>query len=131
MLHTDSHTYRHTDPPTSLLKIDFFSFFVLKAVEWGWSKLSGPWEAVHKKLLFFHSADIKKKIPFLELYFKFFRYGKKIFYLRQYMTDHAGPRRYECNPGTKLWRPPVEVTQFWRPRSGFGARFGVCKTKQK
>ena len=19
------------------------------------------------------------------------------------------------NPGTKLWRPPVEVTQFWRP----------------
>ena len=32
-----------------------------------------------------------------------------------YMTDHAGPRRYECNPGTKLWRPSVEVTQFWRP----------------
>ena len=27
------------------------------------------------------------------------------------------------NPGTKLWRPPVEVTQFWCPRSGFGARF--------
>ena len=39
------------------------------------------------------------------------------------MTDHAGPRRYECNPGTKLWRPPVEVTHFWRPKSSFGALF--------
>ena len=27
------------------------------------------------------------------------------------------------NPGTKLWTLPVEVTQSWRPRSGFGARF--------
>ena len=26
-----------------------------------------------------------------------------------YMAHHAGPRRYECNPGTKLWRPPVTV----------------------
>ena len=42
-----------------------------------------------------------------------------------HMTDHAGGRRSVSvvNPGTKLWRPPVEVTQFWRPRSGFGARF--------
>ena len=47
------------------------------------------------------------------------------------MTDHAGPRRYECYPGTKLGRPPIEVTQFWRPRSGFGAHFRFCKTKQK
>ena len=39
------------------------------------------------------------------------------------MTDQVGPRQYECNPGTKLWRPPVKVTQFWRPRSGFDARF--------
>ena len=31
------------------------------------------------------------------------------------------------NPGTKLWRPPVEVSQFWRQRSGFGARFRFCK----
>ena len=35
------------------------------------------------------------------------------------MTDHAGPRRCECNHGTKFWHPPVEVTQFWLPRSGF------------
>ena len=41
------------------------------------------------------------------------------------------PRWYECNPVTKLWRPPVEETQFCRPRSGFGARLGFCKTKQK
>ena len=40
-----------------------------------------------------------------------------------YMADHAGGRTSVVNLGTKLWRPPVEVTQFWRPRSGFGARF--------
>ena len=34
------------------------------------------------------------------------------------MTDHAGPRRCECHPGTKVWHPPVEVTQFWHPGSG-------------
>ena len=37
------------------------------------------------------------------------------------MADHASGRRSVVNPGTKLWRPPVEVTQFWRPKSGFGA----------
>ena len=31
------------------------------------------------------------------------------------MTDHAGPRRCECHPGTKFWHPPVEVTKFWHP----------------
>ena len=40
-----------------------------------------------------------------------------------YMTGHAGPRLCECHPGTKFWHPPVEVTPFWHPRSGFGARF--------
>ena len=44
------------------------------------------------------------------------------------MADRAGGRRSVVNPETKLWRLPVEVTQFWRPRSGFGARF--CKTKK-
>ena len=39
------------------------------------------------------------------------------------MTDHAGPRCCECHPGTNFWHPPTEVTQFWHPRSGFGARF--------
>ena len=29
------------------------------------------------------------------------------------MTDHAGPRRCECHPGTNLWHPPIEVTKFW------------------
>ena len=48
-----------------------------------------------------------------------------------HMADHAGGRRSVVNPGTKLWRSPVEVTQLWRPRSGFGARFRLCKTKQK
>ena len=33
----------------------------------------------------------------------------------EYMADHAGGRRSMVNPRTKLWRPPVEVTQFWRP----------------
>ena len=32
------------------------------------------------------------------------------------------------HPGTKLWRLPVEVTQFRHPRSGFGALF--CMTKK-
>ena len=35
--------------------------------------------------------------------------AEKITFLqpRLYMTDHAGPRWYECNPGTKK---PFEVT---------------------
>ena len=45
------------------------------------------------------------------------------------MTDHAGPRRWECHPGTKFLHPPIEITQFWHPRSGFGAYF--CKAKQE
>ena len=28
------------------------------------------------------------------------------------MADHAGGRRSVVNPGTKLWRPLVEVTRF-------------------
>ena len=49
---------------------------------------------------------------------------KKIF-LKNYrhFAHHAGYRRSVVNPGTKLQRPPVEVTQFWRQRSGFAARF--------
>ena len=47
------------------------------------------------------------------------------------MADHTGGQRSVVNPGTKLWRPPVEVTQFWRPKSGFGACFCFCKIKQK
>ena len=43
------------------------------------------------------------------------------------MTDHAGPRRCECHPRTDCWHPHVEVTQFWHPRSGYGAMF--CKAK--
>ena len=43
------------------------------------------------------------------------------------MTDHAGPLRSECPPGTKLWRPPAFVTQFWHLRSGFGARFRFAR----
>ena len=27
------------------------------------------------------------------------------------MANHAGPRRCECPPGTKLWRSPAFVTQ--------------------
>ena len=50
---------------------------------------------------------------------------------KRQMADHAGRRRSVVNQGTKLWRPPVEVTQFWRPRSGFGARFRFYKTNQK
>ena len=44
-----------------------------------------------------------------------------------HMTDHTGPLRYECHPGSKFWHPPVEVNQFWHTRSGF--RF--WKTPQK
>ena len=34
-------------------------------------------------------------------------------------------------PGTKMWRPPAFVTQFWHPRCGFGGRFRFCKTKKQ
>ena len=43
--------------------------------------------------------------------------------IQVHMADHAGGRRSVVNPGTKLWRPPVEVTQYWRPRRGFSDRF--------
>ena len=39
------------------------------------------------------------------------------------MANHAAGRRSVVNPSTKLWRPPVEVTQFWLQRNGFGAHF--------
>ena len=45
------------------------------------------------------------------------------FSLSGHMAYHAGGRRSVVNPGTELWRPPVYVTQFWPPRSSFGARF--------
>ena len=35
----------------------------------------------------------------------------------------AGPHSTEYPPGTKLWRSPAFVTQFWLSRSWFGARF--------
>ena len=44
------------------------------------------------------------------------------------MAYHAGGWRSVVNPGIKLWRPPAEVTHFWRPRNGFGDRF--CQTKK-
>ena len=45
-----------------------------------------------------------------------------------YMTDHAGPRRSECPPGTKLWsQRRAFVTQFWHTRS---TRFRFCKKKK-
>ena len=45
-----------------------------------------------------------------------------------YMTDHAGPRRSECLPGTKLWSQwRAFVTQFWHTRS---TRFRFCKKKK-
>ena len=33
----------------------------------------------------------------------------------KYMAGHAGGQRSLVNPGTKLWCPTVEVTQYWRP----------------
>ena len=35
---------------------------------------------------------------------------------------------WSITPGTKLLRQPILVTQFWRTKSGFSARF--CKTKE-
>ena len=47
------------------------------------------------------------------------------------MADHDGGRRSVVNPGTKLLRPPVEVTQFWRLISaGFGAVLVFVKSKK-
>ena len=39
------------------------------------------------------------------------------------MTDHGGPRRCECHPGTDFRHPPVEVTKFCHPRSGLAPVF--------
>ena len=38
------------------------------------------------------------------------------------MADLAGGRRSVVNPGTKLWCPPIEVTQFWRGEEWFFVR---------
>ena len=44
------------------------------------------------------------------------------------MTNHAGPPTLYVSPGTIFWHPPIEVTWFWHPKTGFGARF--CKAKK-
>ena len=47
-------------------------------------------------------------------------YVRVILVYIDYMTDHAGPRRFECHPGTKFLHPPVgkqvlaPEEQFWR-----------------
>ena len=45
--------------------------------------------------------------------------NRSLYIIYMYMVDTVG-RSFVVNPGTKLWRPPVEVSTFWRPRSGFG-----------
>ena len=45
----------------------------------------------------------------------------------KHMADHAGGRRSVGNPGTKLWRTPVEVTQYWRPKCSLSARYRFLK----
>ena len=47
------------------------------------------------------------------------------------MTDHAGPRLYDCSPGTKLWHPSAFVTQFWHPRLVLAAISVLVIPKQK
>ena len=47
------------------------------------------------------------------------------------MADYVGGRRSVVNSGTKLWRPPAEVTQLWRLRIGFGARFRFLYNQKK
>ena len=44
-----------------------------------------------------------------------------------YMTDQAGPQICMCQPGTNFWHLPIDVTQFWHPRSSFGTRFSKAK----
>ena len=39
------------------------------------------------------------------------------------LVDHAGPRDVASIP-----QAPAFVTQFWHPRSGFGARFRFCNS---
>ena len=46
-------------------------------------------------------------------------------------TDHAGPRRCECHPGTKFWHPPVEVTQFLAPMERFWRPFPFFERPNK
>ena len=39
------------------------------------------------------------------------------------MTDHANPRRYECNQGTKLWHLPAFVSPVLAPEEGLSGHF--------
>ena len=50
--------------------------------------------------------------------------------IRIYCRSRQRPG-FVVNLGTKLWRTPVQVTQFWCPSSGFCTRYRFCKTKQK
>ena len=43
------------------------------------------------------------------------------------MAIHASCRRSVVNPGTKLWRPPDEATQFWRRGAVLANIFNVVK----
>ena len=45
-----------------------------------------------------------------------------------YMANHGCGRGSVVNPGNKLWRPPVEVTQFWARGAVLAPVF--CKTKK-
>ena len=53
----------------------------------------------------------------------------RISWLWHCMADHAGGRRSMVNPGTKLWRPRFEVTQFWAPKEQFCRPFFVRPKK--
>ena len=44
------------------------------------------------------------------------------------MTDHAGPRRCECNPETKFWHPPRRSNQFLAPEEEFWRLPGDTRT---
>ena len=43
------------------------------------------------------------------------------------MANYTGGLGSVVIPGSKLYRPPVKVTQFWHLRRGFGARFCFVK----
>ena len=78
-----------------------------------------------------HINHVSQLCAMLELYVEIYLSQNISFinqYLRShkyigYMSNHAGPRRCKCHPGTIFWHPLIELTQFWHPKSGFGARF--------
>ena len=68
-------------------------------------------------LILLLSCNLNRIFSFLNSRYYAFLFGRER--LEFSVVEYLANRRSVVNPGTNLCRPPVEVTQIWRPRSPF------------